>query len=153
TGNASLPKLTFEQLELEDVKVRIVYRDGLLTLEELSAKMRDLAVATGPTGSFRGTATLGVEPAGDLNAKLTLERVPLAQVRRLAPTSPDARGSVSGSVELRVPNGTFGDLSKWTAAGAVKAEGLGVAGVGLGALAFNPSVGDGQLRLRDITSA
>jgi hypothetical protein len=73
-GTASLSRLVLADLEMEQVRARAAYDNGVLRLEELSGRVPD-GVAPG-AGEFDGTARLELFPRGDLTARLRLERTP-----------------------------------------------------------------------------
>jgi|GEM_PF-5386562 len=109
-GSLVAPNLSLEGIKFRLVKVRLVYRDGILKLEELSGHLSD---SSGDT-PFVGSARLGVVPVGDLSAKLSLERLPLAWLSRLAPgVDVEPGGVLSGMVELSMPAVKLKDVTAW----------------------------------------
>lgn len=122
-GTATLPRFTLEGLELEQVRAHVVYADGILRLEEFQGQVP--APAQPRPGSFAGTARLEVIPAGDLSARLTLERIPLARVLAAVPGGAGrAEGSFAGNVALRAPTNRLRDPATWEGSGALHAERL-----------------------------
>lgn len=110
-GSASLPTFQMEALRLEGVQAQVTFRDGVLHLDELSATVPD---EDGAAGSFSGMATLGVEPAGALNAKLSLTDIPAARVAStMTDALTDAGGRVSGELTLQAPAEQLDDVATW----------------------------------------
>src|SRR5262249_10687867 len=120
-GTADLSRLTLAGVELEKVRARLDYADGVLQLSELRGALPPAGGATG--GRFDGSARLGVIPEGDLTARLTLDRIPLGQLARAAPALTDQLGgAVSGEAELRVPAGRLTDVAAWQGSGRLTSE-------------------------------
>ena len=109
-GSVEASTLRLEGVTFQQIKVRMAYRDGVLRLEELSGLLSD------PTGATRfvGSARLGVIPVGDLAARLSVSRLPLGLLARLAPAVDlGVGGAVSGALELAIPAARLKDVTAW----------------------------------------
>ena len=109
-GSVEASTLRLEGVTFQQIKVRMAYRDGVLRLEELSGLLSD------PTGATRfvGSARLGVIPVGDLAARLSVSRLPLGLLARLAPAVDLGEGgAVSGALELAIPAARLKDVTAW----------------------------------------
>jgi hypothetical protein len=145
SGTATLPTFTLSGVEMKDVSARVRYDNGVLRLEEARARL-------GTTGSFSGTARLGVVPQGDLTADLTLTDIPLDQVLRAAGIKEEITGSVSGSADLRVPSDRLRDLSTWQGSAKLKSGKVSAFGLALTDAGATARVGKGLLTVRDVTA-
>jgi len=127
-GTAHLPRLTIEDMELEEVQAKVVYRDGVLSLTDFSARIPEPTNPKG-VGTIKGTASIDVIPAGDLKAQLDLNRIPVGQILGLFPNlAKEAEGNFSGHLELKAPSNQLRDPTKWTGAAqltAVRAKAIG----------------------------
>ncbi|HET6573099.1 MAG TPA: hypothetical protein VFG68_05825, partial [Fimbriiglobus sp.] len=81
-GSLTVPTLGLEDLTLNRVTADIVFRDGVLTLTNLSG---EVPRPGSPPGTFVGTARYGVDPQTDLTADLKLASIPLAEVFKALP--------------------------------------------------------------------
>ncbi|MBV9123282.1 MAG: hypothetical protein JO112_07995, partial [Planctomycetes bacterium] len=119
-GTAELPQLSIAGLNMEQVKARISYRDGVLQLEELSGQVAgaSLAKGTSVTGTFGGKARVEVIPQGQMTANLTLKNIPLAQVLSLVPGAAEqAEGRFSAQLDTRLPVAQLKDVRTWEVSG------------------------------------
>jgi translocation and assembly module TamB len=127
-GSAESPRLVVEGVELKDLKTRAVYRDGLLSLQELSGLAPPADQGNGAKtgdGSFHGSAQMGVDPQKDLTAKLELKDIPLAQLAKVLPNAGSGTsGRFSGSAALRGPIATIRDIDTWEASGSLSSDEL-----------------------------
>jgi hypothetical protein len=125
TGSAEAPVLGLEGVTFRQVKVRVVFRNGVLHLEELSGLLSDPAGDT----RFAGSAGLGVVPAGDLSARLAVERLPLGLLTRLLPGADlGLGGAVSGAVELAIPAGKLKDITAWDGRASLRSPAVNACG-------------------------
>jgi hypothetical protein len=130
TGSAELPWARIEDLWLQQVKARVVFENGVLRLEELSAHEPNSPPAAPPTellpgGTVLGTAQLSVDPAGDLSANVKVTALPVGQLLRAIPNAdPNGAGTADGEVQFRAPAGALGDIQKWEASGRLVGRGL-----------------------------
>ncbi len=109
-GSIESPGLVLEGVAFQQIKARVAFRDGTLTLEELSGTLSDPSGAT----RFAGTARLGVVPAGALAARLSVAGLPLGMLSRLVPgASLGFAGAVSGTLDLTIPAGKLSDVAAW----------------------------------------
>ncbi|MFO0850532.1 MAG: AsmA-like C-terminal region-containing protein [Gemmataceae bacterium] len=124
-GQVSSPRLEVEGLVLDKLTADIDFREGVLSLSKLSGTIPPEA-GTEP-GTFVGTAKYGVDPRTDLTADLTLDRIPLGQVFKAAPTlAGTASGVVSGKVVARIPGDKLTDVSAIVADGTLTSPGVTV---------------------------
>jgi hypothetical protein len=127
-GTATSRRLVLDGVELDQVKARIDYDDGVLRLADLSGEVpaaRPTDTGRRAPGTFRGSARLEVAPVGTLTAGLTLDNIPLDQVLRAVPgPSPRAEGTVSGAIEASVPAARLQDVTAWTASGGLNGRRL-----------------------------
>lgn len=130
TGTVDLPWARIEDLWLQQVKARIVFENGVLRLDELSARQPNQTPTGPPTellpgGTVLGTAALSVDPTGDLTADLKVTALPVGQLLRAIPNSdPNGAGTADGDVRLRAPAGALSDVQKWEASGRLVGRGL-----------------------------
>jgi uncharacterized protein involved in outer membrane biogenesis len=154
-GTASLPRFTVEKLELQDVKARVTLNEGVLKLEELDGALLDNSVPGAgppPRGTFRGSASYGVEPAGDLNANLTLDRLPLARALQLLPqaAATDTAGAVSGQFTFFAPAGALQDVARYRATARLSSDRLRGYGLQLDGVALALNLDQGVAKLTEL---
>lgn len=150
-GLVTLPRLTIEDLTLEKVQAKISYADGKLSLDELSAVVPEPGNPQA-NGSFKGAATVGVVPAGDLHADLSLNRLPVSQVLGLIPElAKGAQGHLSGRFELNAPAKHLRDPKGWTANARLSAEQVKAIGWSIEKVNFDAKIKDGSLLLEKLT--
>lgn len=120
-GTVDLSRLILADLEMEEVRARVIYADGVLRLEELTGK-----VPAGPkteAGRFNGTARMELLPRGDLTARLALERIPLDRILSLVPGAAEQTGGTfSGKAEVKAPVDQLRDVTAWQASGTIGSE-------------------------------
>ncbi len=147
SGTATLPTFSLSGVDMENVTARVRYDNGVLRLEELRGR---LAGGKADTGTFDGTARLGLIPEGDLTADLTLTEIPLAQVLAAAGVKEEAGGSVSGKANLRVPAGKLRDPAAWEGGGKVTAPRVAAYGWALTDVSATVRADKGRLTVRDL---
>ena len=119
-GTAALAWLVVADLRLEEVNARLTYEEGILELAELRGRVPD---GEPSGGAFDGTARLQVVPAGDLTARVSLDRIPVARVLSVLPgVAERAGGAVSGRATFRAPAAQLRDVNNWRASGAVSGD-------------------------------
>jgi translocation and assembly module TamB len=154
-GSAESRRLVLAGVELEQLKARIDYRDGVLRLENLTGEVPAAKPTdTGRTapGAFRGSARLEVAPVGKLTAGLTLDRIPLSQVLEAVPgPAPAAEGTVSGALDARVPADRLKDVSAWKVSGGLNGRRLRAYGWTLEDAAADVLVDQGVLELPSVS--
>jgi hypothetical protein len=155
TGTVELPWARIEDLWLQQVKARLIFENGVLRLDELSARQPNTPPTGPPTqllpgGTVLGTASLGVSPAGDLTANLKVTALPIGQLLRAMP-NPDlnAAGTADGQVQFRAPAGALRDIQKWTASGNLVAHGLQAFGRSAEEIAINARLDGGVVHVTD----
>jgi hypothetical protein len=124
TGTATASHLEVAGLRFEQLRARVNYRNGVLTLDELRAHVPGVSAnkAASSTSLLRGTARMGLAPMGDLTAEVALEKIPLAPlVRALAAAPEPVDGKLSGTVTARVPVKKIGSIAAWNVSGTVAA--------------------------------
>ncbi len=150
-GKAELSTLTIAGMQLRNVRTRLLFRDGVLALEEFDA---ELPGDGSGAGSFDGEARLGVSPPGDLTAKLKLDAIPVANLARLAGEgSADAAGSFSGDLEFTAPAGKLTDRTAWEATATLKTDKLQAFNWTLTDARFRTELRDGTLHLIEDTGS
>lgn len=150
-GTATLPKLTIEDLTLEDVQVKVVYRDGKLMLSDLSARLPEPGNPK-VGGSFKGTASVGLIPEGDLEAHLDLDRLPVGQILGLFPDlAKGADGSFSGKLHFKAPAGQLTEPSKWSGQATLTAEKAKAVGWEMQRVNLDATLANGLLSLKHLT--
>jgi translocation and assembly module TamB len=131
-GTVNSRRLSVAGQELEALRARVVYSDGVLRLEELTGQIPAEPDAGSKAGLFNGTARLEVIPSGELTAQLTLDAIPLARALALMPkTAEQAHGVFSGTVDARVPAARLRDTAAWKASGTVSSQRLELYGLAL----------------------
>jgi translocation and assembly module TamB len=148
-GTVSLPWAKLENLELQEVKARVVYDQGVARLEELSARI-PAGQPNAPPGRINGMAQLGVVPAGDLTAKLTVATVPVGPLLSAIPNLQAAGGGTAdGEVQLRAPAGALRDLQRWDANARLTAKGVNAFGRSAEELAFQAQLRNGAVSVSE----
>jgi translocation and assembly module TamB len=132
-GTVTSPRFTIAEQELEDIRARLIYGDGVLRLEELSGQVPPETRA-GPRfaamGRFTGTAQLQVIPEGNLTAHLMLAQIPLERALAFLPsTRGQTQGVFSGDLDVRVPAAKLKDRDAWQASGTLTAKRLQLYGL------------------------
>jgi hypothetical protein len=147
-GTVNLPWAQVEDLRLEQVQARAVYEQGVLRLEELSARVPDAAPPGG--GTLRGSAELGLVPAGDLTARLTVAALPVGQLLRALPNlQADGGGTADGDVQLRAPAAALKDITRWEATGRLTGKQLRAFGRSAEELDFRLKLDRGTLAVTE----
>ncbi len=151
TGTASLPTFSIEDLTMQDVQAKMVYRDGILQLTDFSGRMPERDPAK-PGGSFKGTATLGVVPAGDLTAKLDLDRLPVGQIMGLFPElAKGADGNFTGNFTFNAPSGNLQNPAKWRGSARLASDQAQAVGLTMKTLKLDAKLADGVLALSNLS--
>lgn len=133
-GTVTSPQLTFAGLEVEKLRARVTYSEGVLRLEELDGHIPEAHAGTRPQngGSFHGSARLQVIPSGDLTAYVKLQAIPLDRTLAFMPkVAEQARGAFSGNMDVRVPATELKNPAAWQASGTITAERLELYGLAL----------------------
>jgi uncharacterized protein involved in outer membrane biogenesis len=136
-GSATVTDLVLGELELDKVSASVRYAGGVLNLESLEGTIA--GDDKGKPGTFRGSARLPVSPLGDLSADLTVDRIPLDLVAKLAGAQDLLQETLSGTLHAEVPGAQLQKVEAWTAAGKVIVK---------QARALGWSVRDGMAELR-----
>jgi hypothetical protein len=135
TGTVDLPWAHVEDLWLQQVHAKVTLENGVLRLNELSARGPNTPPAAPPAqllpgGTLTGTAELGVAPAGDLSADLKVAALPLGPLLRLVPSANfSSVGAVDGEMRFRAPAGALKDITKWEGSGKLSGRDLRVRNV------------------------
>jgi translocation and assembly module TamB len=152
TGSAISPRLNVAGVEFTDLKTRVKYDDGVLTLEEVSGQAPP--PRGGAAGTFAGDTRVQIEPLGDLTAHLKVDHVPLATaLDRLPGGAVKGEGAVSGRVEARAPVKTLTDLTTWTGSGRFTSDRLSAYGLTLTEVSTDVTVGGGKLQVSGLKAA
>jgi hypothetical protein len=142
-GTATFSRLRIADLDLAQVKARVRYAKGVLRLEEMTGSVRrpGLAGKLLSPGKFRGSANLGVVPAGELRANLKIDGLPLAQALSLLPGGAgDVTGVVAGDLRFRAPSEKLRDPAAWVSSASLHAERVTFHGLELRSAAARLSV-------------
>lgn len=124
-GTARLSQVSLAGLELEKVEARVAYRNGILTLNELTGRLPGGPVVDARSGTLHGTASLRVVPEGDLTARLTVTAIPLARLLTMVPGGAGmAGGAISGEIQVRASSAKLKDPAAWHAIGTLRADRL-----------------------------
>ncbi|MBN9122079.1 MAG: hypothetical protein J0I06_23550 [Planctomycetes bacterium] len=154
TGKVSSPALTLEGLTIRGLSAHATYKNGFLTLRELKGTIDQPGDPKAAPGTFHGTATAAVDPAGDVTAALTLDRIPLGQVLKAVPNwSMDVRGTVSGKADLKGPYDKLSDTTAWTGSAEVTSQELVVAGRSARGAKLSVGVAKGTVTLKELSAA
>lgn len=138
-GSLTSEKFIFENMTLLDFKALVVFRDGLLTMTELSGTIADPQ----KPGTFLGTASFGVEPRTELKAELKLTDIPLDEIVKAAPSLKGlATGRLSGVAKVQAPADKLADPASFVASATITSDELS----GLGRKAKNLTV---QIDVKD----
>jgi hypothetical protein len=165
-GKADLPQLKIAGLEFAWVHARVQYRNGVLLLNELRGQFPPpgfpepmlAPFALGPSvlgaaGSFAGDARLGIEPPGELTANVVVDRLPIGLVLTLLPsTKGHAQGSVSGTLQGKVPANRLSDPTAWTASGTLQSDRLMIDQFKVDALSLRWSEAAEGVKLSDLAA-
>jgi len=148
-GTVEMPWAELADLRVEEVTAKVNYRNGLLSLDALRGTV---PAAKGETpGSVSGGAMLQVSPAGDLTAKVTLSRIPLARVATLTPGLPGpVGGRFSGDFEACVADARVTDVEAWAVKGTLTSGRLEVAGWSATGVETKLQVQKGELRVSSL---
>ncbi|HLJ93696.1 MAG TPA: AsmA-like C-terminal region-containing protein [Gemmataceae bacterium] len=132
-GTVQSHRLRIAGQDVQELRARVVYTNGILRLEELHGQVPPERGPGQPKpGSFNGTAVLGVIPPADLAARLVLRAIPLSSGAAFLPSAAnEARGSFSGAIDLRVPATRLKDAAAWEASGSITAPRLELYGLSL----------------------
>lgn len=146
SGTITSPAFTFQGLTVRDLSAAIEYDNGILKLTALKGTMPH-----GDTpGSFLGTASAGIEPRGDLNATLTLDGIPLDELRKALPGEvPELLGSVSGKATFAGPFEKLADPATWTASASLNSDDLVLFGRKIRDAAIGVNIAKGTATLKD----
>lgn len=148
-GSITLPELRLQNLTIHKVNAHIRFRDGVLTLTDLSGSITAAETGAKP-GTFQGTARLGVDPRTELTARLDVSQLPLGEMTRAFPDLGEViAGAVTGSLSLRIPADRLDDVTALSAEASLKAEKLTLAQRSVTGLSLKLSVRDGTARLTD----
>jgi uncharacterized protein involved in outer membrane biogenesis len=115
-------------VRLAEIQADVTYLDGNLKLEGLKGRF---VADKEDAGGFRGGATMQVVPLGNLDANLTLERVPAAQFAQLAESKLPMTGFVSGQISANASSDKFKDARAWEAKGTLTSDRLSVSGLNM----------------------
>lgn len=121
-GTIRLAYLKAADMEFHDVAARLDYRDGVLRVTNLAGRSGLNGL---PVGSFSGSASLGLVPAGHLETNLRLEGVPLP---RCLTDGQGLSGWLTGNLLVQVPVNRFGDAHAWQATARIEDSRLALAG-------------------------
>jgi len=149
TGQVTSSALKFEGLTVRDIAAKMVYKNGKLTLTNLSGKIDQPEKGATP-GTFRGSATMAVSPAGDATASLTFDAISLEQLAKAVPDLDlDIHGTVSGKVNLKSQYEKLWDPTVWSGSGELTATTLTVEGRTAKDVRFSGELANGTLTMKE----
>jgi hypothetical protein len=152
-GKLVAPTLGLQDLTLNNVAADIVFREGVLSLTNLSGEVPQPGDANAKPGTFVGTARYGVGPQTDLTADLKLTAIPLAQVFKAFPDLGEvASGQVSGSARLTAPGAKLGDVTAYVADGTLSSPRLTAYGRKSVKVSLKLALKDGVARIADASA-
>jgi hypothetical protein len=149
-GTITAEKFQFEEFAIRDVHADLDFRNGILTLGELRAKVFS---SDGKIGTISGTARAAIEPRGDLSARLTLDNLPLEEVVRAIPDfDRSIRGTMSGQADLQAPIEEFNDRETWNGTASLKIDSLVREKTEIGNLDAKANLSNGVLSLTEMNA-
>jgi uncharacterized protein involved in outer membrane biogenesis len=149
-GSLTIPTLGLDDLTLNRVKADVVFRDGVLTLTNLSG---EVPKADTQPGTFVGTARYGVDPQTDLTADLKLAAIPLEELFKALPDlAGTASGSVSGTTTLTAPGDRLRDVTAYVADGTLSSPNLTAFGRHAEKVSLKLSLRKGVARIADASA-
>ncbi len=152
-GKLTVPTLGLQDLTLDNLTADVVFRDGVLTLTNLSGELPQPGDASAAAGTFVGTARYGVDPQTDLTADLKLTAIPLAQVFKAVPDLGEvASGQVSGSAKLTAPGDKLGDVTAYVADGTLSSPRLTAFGRKAEKVSLKLALREGVARIADASA-
>lgn len=145
-GTLEAARLTVAGIEVRNVSIRVKHDQGWLTLEHFKFEVPDAANPK-RSGTVSGSAEMQLSPPGELTARLTLERAPLAEVRALlSDLAIELSGEASGRAEARVAVERLRDRSAWRVRGSLATHELRVIGLPPASLRAEIDLAEGVLR-------
>src|SRR5581483_3330757 len=103
-----------------------------------------------PGGTVVGSASLGVSPAGDLTAHLTVTALPIGQLLRALPNADaEGGGTADGQFQFRAPAGALRDVKKWEASGQLTGRQLRAFGRSIEEVVVQARLADGVLHVTE----
>ncbi len=145
-GTAQLNRLVVGDLKIETAETKIDFLNGVLGMATLQGRMFPQADAADKSAAtFQGTAKLQVEPLGNLEVKLSVERLPVEPLARLVGASERIVGEVSGTMQGVVPGKTLTDATTWQATAQLTSRALSAAGMTIRSLAAQLNLAKGEL--------
>jgi translocation and assembly module TamB len=152
-GKLTVPTLGLQDLTLNNVAADVVFREGVLTLTNLSGDIPQPGDPSAAAGTFVGTARYGVDPQTDLTADLKLTAIPLAQMFKAFPDLGEvASGQVSGSATLTAPGAKLGDVTAYVADGTLSSPSLTAFGRRAEKVALTLALRKGVARIADASA-
>jgi translocation and assembly module TamB len=149
-GEVTSPALTFEGLTVRDVAAKMVYTNGKLSLTNLSGKIDQPGKSGLAPGSFKGSATMAVNPAGDATANLTIDNIPLEQIARALPGVDLAiTGTVSGKVDLKSQYEKLWDPTVWSGTAVLTSSEIVAEGRSIKDIKFSAALAKGVLTMTE----
>lgn len=114
-GDLTSAALTVAGIELRQLSLHLAYKEGALDL----TKMRFVVPEkNGAGGTISGNAHMQVRPAGDLNVRLTIDRLPISMLAgAIQDLAGRATGTINGQFNGHAPANRLRDLTAWQADG------------------------------------
>jgi translocation and assembly module TamB len=149
-GTAKATALRVAGLELSGAEGRVLYRDGLLRVEQLRGSTPP-ARRGEQGGWFAGTARLQLIPLGGLEAGLTVEHLPLdLALNRLPGAAGLAHGLLNGEVKVKAPADRLSDPTAYDASASLRSDRLEAYGLALTRAAAELTLRGGVVRAADV---
>ncbi|MBX9626773.1 MAG: AsmA-like C-terminal region-containing protein [Gemmataceae bacterium] len=150
SGTLTSSELRLEGLTVRDLTTEVNLKDGKLTLSKLTAAFPQPGDPAAAPGSLSGTATAAIDPAGDVTAALTLDRIPLGAVLGAVPgLGIEVRGVVSGKAQFKAPFERVADPATWDTSATLRSPELVVAGRTAKDVAFTAVAAKGVVTLTE----
>lgn len=151
-GTADATWLEVSGLRLEKVHAAIIYRDGILRLDELTGRVP--ATPPGEAGRFTGSGQVGVIPAGDVVADVTLTSIPLARIAATVPALAEGTsGAFSGKAHFSAPLKRLREPASWQLSADVSSARFALGGIQVSGAAAAVQTVDGVLLLTTLRAS
>jgi hypothetical protein len=151
-GSAHVVQLQLADLELDDIRTKLTYANGVLSLHEIKGCLADLpgADVEETAGTFQGSARLELVPLGGLKADMKLDRIPLRRVAVLTGAAESVRGTLSGTIVARAPAAQLQAVNGWEATATITTSKAQAFGWAIQDSAAQVRMNQGTLTLADL---
>ncbi|MCC6492198.1 MAG: hypothetical protein IT424_04170 [Pirellulales bacterium] len=151
-GTLTSPQLAVNGFVIQDVHVRLEFRDGDLRLEQLSIHIPALAADPAqPVGALTGAAQMQLLPRGRLTASAELKQFPLQSLGQAFTSLRDASGRLSGALTASAPVDQLRDPAAWKIDGPVTLQDFAFRGAPPADAAVQLALSGGVLSAKQFT--